>query len=89
MHLARLCWLFAPLALAACPSNTVPPTPCGEMCSELVSTCSYAAFPSLDSCLQGCEFDATNGRDVVGQQECVAEAECNTFAIVECEHAYE
>ena len=89
MHIARLTLLFVPLALAACASSTVPPTPCGEMCDELVSTCSYAAFPSMDSCLQGCEFDSTNGRDVDGQKDCVAEAECNTFAIVEGEHAYE
>ena len=78
------------LAILAGCTTAVPPTPCGEMCDELVSTCSYAAYPSFESCLQGCEYEEqTNGRDVAGQQACVADAECNTFAIVECEHAYE
>lgn len=89
MHTSRLLGLIVPLVLTACASTAVPATPCGDMCDQLVSTCSYAAFPSMESCLQGCEFDSTNGRDVDGQQECVADAECNTFDIVECEHAYE
>lgn len=76
------------LLTSAC-TEAVPPTACGQMCDELVSTCSYAAYPSMESCLQGCQFNETEGRDVAGQQECVAEAECNTFAIVECEHAFE
>lgn len=77
------------LALLAACTTSVPPTPCGEMCDELVSSCSYAAYPSFESCLQGCEYEQSNGRDVAGQQACVSDAECNTFEIVECEHAYE
>jgi hypothetical protein len=59
---------------------------CQSICDELVTTCSYEAYPSYDSCLQGCEYDAEQGADVEAKQECVAGAECNTFVIVECEH---
>jgi len=81
--------ITALLLLAACESTSTPATPCGDMCDELVRTCSYQAYPSFESCLQGCEYEQTNGRDTSGQKDCVLDAACDTFAIVECEHAYE
>jgi len=81
--------VLALLFVAGCESAATPATPCGEMCDTLVRDCSYEAFPSFESCLQGCEFDQTNGRDTEGQKDCVQQAECDTFEIVECENAYE
>lgn len=60
-------------------------TVCQKMCSDLVSTCEYDAFPDTTSCVQGCEYNAEAGADVGGQQLCVEAAECDTFAILECE----
>ncbi|MEQ1501711.1 MAG: hypothetical protein ABMB14_05745 [Myxococcota bacterium] len=61
---------------------------CEPLCQELVTTCALAAFPSYDSCLDGCLFDAQLGADVAGELSCVEGAGCDTFAIVECEHDY-
>lgn len=61
---------------------------CNDLCTELTGTCNYAAFPDMTSCLQGCEYNAEQGADVAGQTACVQAAACDTFAILECEHAY-
>jgi hypothetical protein len=73
--------------LAAC-SNEIERT-CEDLCAELVGSCNYEAFPSIESCLQGCLYDAQElGADVVSEFTCVEQAACDLFAIVECEHAY-
>ena len=61
---------------------------CQDLCIELVTTCQYAAFPSLESCVQGCSYNAAEGADIAGEEACVSAAECDTFAIIECEHEY-
>ena len=61
---------------------------CQDLCIELVTTCAYAAYPSLDSCMQGCGYAASEGVDVEGEAECIFASECDTFAIIECEHEY-
>ena len=61
---------------------------CKEMCNELVGTCDYAAFPSYDSCLEGCAYNEEQGADIEAQNECIQTAECDTFAIIECENQY-
>lgn len=61
---------------------------CKDMCNELVGMCDYAAFPSYDSCLEGCAYNEEQGGDVEGQNECIQTAECDTFAIIECENQY-
>jgi hypothetical protein len=58
------------------------------MCDELYKTCEYAAFPDWDSCLEGCAYNREEGGDVNEQLDCVLEAECDTFKIVECENVY-
>ena len=81
----------ASLALAGCSgggSSAALDGPCGDMCRELVQDCSYAAFPTVESCYEGCLWADENGGQITEQQACVEQAECNTFAIVECEHAY-
>jgi len=61
---------------------------CEEMCTELVSNCEVAAFPNQDSCVQGCTYNADQGADVEDQLECILDADCDAFDIVECEHEY-
>lgn len=66
--------------------------PCGDMCRNLVQDCGYAAFPSVESCFDGCLYAEERGADVDAQATCIAGATstdtCDTFAIVECEHAH-
>ena len=62
---------------------------CDQLCEELVMTCEYAAFPDYESCQKGCLYDEEQGANVEGQLRCIAAAECNTFAVLECEHEYE
>ncbi len=80
--------LFAFLFTSACSGSGVANSDCDNLCGELVSTCGYAAFPDLNSCLNGCAFYDENGADVGGQLSCVEDAACDTFLIVECEHEY-
>lgn len=84
----RLVLVVGPLTLAACPKPLTQENLCEDLCFELVSDCQYEAFPSYESCMQGCAYDAEQGADVGGELQCVQAAECDTFAILECEHAY-
>jgi hypothetical protein len=80
------CW--GSLLLAGCSGSGVALGPCDDLCRELVQTCDYQAFPTLESCLEGCSYYQSEGADVPGQLTCVQGAACDTFAIVECEHQY-
>lgn len=79
--MSLLLWLFA------CADETIETT-CDVMCKELVETCAYEAYPSYESCMQGCTYQQDQGGDVVAQEKCVAKAECDTFEIIDCEHQY-
>ena len=61
---------------------------CQDICKEVYSTCQFEAYPSYDSCLEGCVYNDEEGGDLEGQYECFQEAECDTFAIIECENQY-
>lgn len=61
---------------------------CHDMCTELTGVCNLEAFPDINSCMQGCEYNAEQGADIGGQTQCITAAACDTFAILECEHAY-
>lgn len=74
--------------LAACGGPAAQKETCELLCDELYQTCEYDAYPSYESCLQGCAYQQSEGADMKGQQACVAKAECDTFAILECEHKY-
>ena len=77
------------LSLLAAGCSTYESGPCDDLCTELSSECGYAAFPTFGSCYQGCEYaEAEEGADIVGHVGCVQAAECNTFDILECEHAF-
>lgn len=84
--LARLFFLVACL-LAGCEKQQEN-SACDDMCTEMVAMCGMEAYPSMDSCLQGCEYSADQGADVGAQLLCVQQASCDPFALVECEHAY-
>lgn len=91
--------LLAPAALAgtalwgpACApeeeSSSASSQECQDLCTALVTDCGYGAFPDFESCLQGCAWDESEGADIAGELQCVEQAACDTFAIVECEHTY-
>ena len=61
---------------------------CRDLCDELYKACDYQAFPSYASCMQGCAYDIERGADIDSQVDCVLDAACNTFAIVECQNAH-
>ena len=80
--------LFA-LFLMGCAGETTEEGVCHDMCTELTGTCGYASFPDINSCVQGCEYNATQGADIAGQSPPASMcAQCDTFAIMECEHAF-
>ena len=62
-------------------------TVCDSICDTLVKTCEYDAYPSYDSCVQGCEYNESQGAKVDRAATCIEDAECDTFKIIECEHA--
>lgn len=87
--------LFLLFALVGCKdgeSAVALEGPCGDMCRDLVQDCGYAAFPTIESCFEGCLYAEEEGADVDAQAACVDGAtqtgSCDTFAIVECEHAH-
>jgi hypothetical protein len=74
--------------LTGCWSSASVDGACDELCDELFNECQYDAYPSLPSCLQGCEYAASEGADVDAQRACIVNAGCDTFEILECEHTY-
>ena len=61
---------------------------CEDICKEVYSTCLFEAYPSYESCLEGCTYNEEEGSDLEEQLECFLEAECDTFAIIECENQH-
>lgn len=76
------------LWLAACGATAPTDPECDSLCEELINDCGYEAFPDFGSCLNGCGYDREQGADIPGQLQCVQDAECDTFAVVECTHAF-
>ena len=62
---------------------------CEALCDELVMECGYTAYPTRESCEQGCLYDQEQGADVANAFRCVREAACDTFAVIECMHVSE
>ena len=71
------------LWLAAC-----APSDCESLCDKLVVDCNYDAFPSVDSCLDGCAYKEKNGSDIAGELACMEKADCDTFAVLDCENRF-
>lgn len=59
---------------------------CEEVCTELVINCAYEAYPDLESCQDGCLYEAEEGADIEDHLDCVTDADCDLFEIIECEH---
>ena len=81
-------YLFFLIPFVACNTKTSTSSPCFSLCQELGQTCSYDAFPSFSSCEEGCVYYQEEGADIESQLECVQEAACDEFAVIECEHTY-
>ena len=61
---------------------------CEELCDQLVQECEYGAYPTYESCEQGCVYEESQGGDTRGLLQCMNKAGCDTFAIIECEHTF-
>ena len=61
---------------------------CMDMCNELQGTCGYDAYPDVSSCVEGCLYNEEEGANTTEQLSCILEAECDTFAILECENQH-
>lgn len=80
-------WILVFVALG-CSTETADDATCTEMCQELVQSCEFAAYPSYESCMQGCAYARKEGGDMDAERTCILEAECDEFAVIDCEHAY-
>ncbi len=79
--------LLSTLLACSDKSDVEVPEVCRDLCQELVSTCGYAAYPTVDSCLQGCTYRLEEEEaDIEEELACVTDAACDTFAIIECEN---
>lgn len=76
-----LLWLFG--CGAAAEKET-----CETLCDQLYMECEFGAYPSYESCLQGCAYDQSEGADMEGMTTCVEKAGCDEFGIVECTHRF-
>lgn len=82
----RALLFLALVALLGCEQQVQNQT-CENICDELVNNCMYDAYPTKDSCLQGCLYKSQQGAQMERAEACVLNAECDTFEIIECEHA--
>lgn len=78
--------IFFLLLVTGCAAEQAA-TQCETVCDELVKQCSYEAFPSYDSCVQGCLYEEEQGSKTERASTCIQDAGCDTFKIIECEHA--
>ena len=74
--------LLAALALGAGCAQDELAASCDALCGELVQSCGFENYPSLDSCLDGCFYAADQGADVPAEANCVAAAGCDLFTIM-------
>ena len=61
---------------------------CVSLCDELVAGCSYDAYPTRESCMSGCADQVNGEAELFELEACILDAECDTFAIVECQNQY-
>lgn len=82
-------WAVLVLGLVCgCDTAAEEDATCAAMCQELVETCEFTAYPSYESCLQGCAYSRKEGGDMEQESACILKADCDEFAVIECEHAY-
>ena len=61
---------------------------CADICNELVSICSYDAYPTEESCIEGCAFEDDQGGRMGDLGRCIDDAGCDTFEILACQRAH-
>jgi hypothetical protein len=82
---------FAAALLAAALTGCTPTADlgiCGDLCDEVYKNCEYNAYPSHQSCMEGCAYNEAEGADLEGQYACIQAAACDTFQVIECEHQF-
>ena len=73
--------------LLGCAKQTVNEQACSDICGELAVNCAFEAYPDFGSCEQGCLFEADKGEDMEAELACLRAAECDTFAVIDCENS--
>ena len=63
-------------------------TECEALCEELVLNCGMEAYPSVNSCVEGCLYEESQGANTTEFLSCVERAECDTFRILECQNDF-
>ena len=88
--LSRIAIVFSLIPLLSCETSKGSPEYgiCADVCEELYQRCAYSAYPSYESCIEGCAYNEEEGADMESQLSCFQEAECDTFAIIECENQH-
>ncbi len=77
--------VLALVLLTSCETESESSTTCDDICEELYNVCLYEAYPTLDSCQQGCLYEESEGADMESYLTCIEEAACDTFEILDCE----
>lgn len=77
-----------PLWAPACTGEEETDPLCEELCKTLTLDCAYQAYPTADSCMQGCTWEKDQGADIQAELDCVEQAACDTFKVIECSHLY-
>lgn len=78
--------LLLMMTLMGCTRQTVNEKACSDICSELAVNCAYEAYPDYGSCEQGCLYEADKGEDMDAELACLEAAQCDTFAVIDCEN---
>jgi hypothetical protein len=61
---------------------------CESICDELVVVCEFGAYPDVSSCQDGCLYEDDQGGDLRGLEDCLADSDCDTFEVIECQRAH-
>ena len=81
---------FCCLIIGLVQGCAVPPPDksCESACQELYMQCGFEAFPDKSSCTMGCMYESDQGGQVATLEECIAAADCDIFAVIECQNAF-
>lgn len=84
--MGRWVWVFIAVGCAEPEPESLGD--CTDTCRVVVDDCALPSWPDRQSCVDACVAGAASGADVESQKLCVELAECDLFALVECEHAF-
>ncbi len=80
----RLFSAFVALVLVAAAVGCKKESACQTLCNTMVNDCNYSAYPSLESCVQGCNYDEQQGVDIAAESTCLDKTSCDPIGAVEC-----